>query len=141
MALATASPDGTPSVRMVLLRGFEAAGGFVFFTNYESAKAGDLRANPRAAVVFHWPELHRQVRASGAVERLSTPESEAYWAGRPRDHRLGAWVSTQSCIVPDTAEVELAVEQARGGFGDKLHLATLRGSDRMCAYLIYVRSG
>ena len=71
MALATASPDGTPSVRMVLLRGFEAAGGFVFFTNYESAKAGDLRANPRAAVVFHWPELHRQVRASGAVERLA----------------------------------------------------------------------
>src|SRR5207244_2079961 len=80
-------PDATPSVRIVLLRGFEAAGGFVSFTNYESAKAGALRANPRAAVVFHWPELHRQVRASGAVERLSTPESEAYWAGRPRDHR------------------------------------------------------
>jgi pyridoxamine 5'-phosphate oxidase len=131
MALATASPDGTPSVRMVLLRGFEPDGAFVFFTNYESAKAADLRANPRAALVFNWPELHRQVRVTGPVEVLSQPDSEAYWAGRPRDHRLGAWASPQSRVIGDRAELELAMDQARERFGQDVPLPPFWGGYRV----------
>ena len=98
MALATASPDGRPSARMVLLKGFDARG-FVFFTNYDSRKGAELAANPHAALVFWWPPLERQVRVEGRVERASREEAEAYWRTRPLGARLAASASDQSQVV------------------------------------------
>ena len=95
MSVATATPDGRPSVRMMLLKGADHDG-FVFFTNYESRKARDLADNPRAALVFHWPLLQRQVRVEGAVGRVSVAESAAYFATRARGSKIGAWASKQS---------------------------------------------
>jgi pyridoxamine 5'-phosphate oxidase len=95
MALATADPAGAPSVRMVLLKAADTAG-FVFFTNYESRKAAELAANPRAALCFYWPAIGVQVRVEGEVERVTAAESEAYFASRPRESQLGAWASRQS---------------------------------------------
>jgi pyridoxamine 5'-phosphate oxidase len=95
VALATADATGAPSVRMVLLKAVDAAG-FVFFTNYESRKAGELDVNPRAALCFYWPVIGVQVRVEGGVERVSAAESEAYFATRPRESQLGAWASRQS---------------------------------------------
>jgi len=95
VALATADATGAPSVRMVLLKAVDADG-FVFFTNYESRKAGELAANPRAALSFYWPTIGVQVRVEGGVERVSAAESEAYFATRPRESQLGAWASHQS---------------------------------------------
>jgi pyridoxamine 5'-phosphate oxidase len=105
MTLATATPDGRPSARAVLLKGIDARG-FAFFTNYESRKAHELDANPRAALVLLWIPLQRQVRASGRVERLSEEESDAYFATRPRGSQLGAWASAQSRPLPDRGELE-----------------------------------
>ena len=105
MALATATPDGRPSVRIVLLRGCDERG-FTFFTNYESRKGRELEANPRAALVFHWHELERQVRIEGPVERVSAEESDAYFQSRPAGSRLGAWASRQSEVIPDRAALE-----------------------------------
>lgn len=114
MAAATATPDGRPSVRMVLLRGFDDRG-FVFYTSYESRKAADLAPNPRAALLFHWPVLARQVRVEGRVERVGDEESAAYFASRPRGHQLSAWASHQSAPVADRAALEasLAAVEAR----------------------------
>jgi pyridoxamine 5'-phosphate oxidase len=98
MTVATASADGTPSARMVLLRGFDG-GGFVFFTDYRSEKAAELLANPRAALVLYWAELDRQVRITGSATKVSREESEAYYRTRPRGSRLGAWVSHQSQVI------------------------------------------
>jgi pyridoxamine 5'-phosphate oxidase len=98
MALATATPDGRPSVRMVLLRGVDERG-FTFFTNYESRKAREIEANPRAAFVFFWHELERQVRVEGRIERASAAESDDYFRSRPKGARLGAWASPQSDVV------------------------------------------
>ena len=95
MALATASPAGEPSVRMVLLKGADERG-FAFFTSYESRKGAELAANPRAALLFWWQPLGRQVRVEGAVTRLPEAESEAYFRSRPRGSRLAALVSPQS---------------------------------------------
>ncbi|MGO9876832.1 MAG: pyridoxamine 5'-phosphate oxidase [Acidimicrobiia bacterium] len=95
MTLATARPDGEVSARTVLMRGFDDRG-FAFYTNLESAKSADLTANPRAALVFHWREVERQVRVVGPVSRLADDEAARYWATRPRGHRLGAWASPQS---------------------------------------------
>jgi len=95
MTLATATPDGRPSARVVLLKGFDEQG-FVFYTNYEGRKARELEANTHAALVFYWGELERQVRLEGRVSRLSEEESDAYYASRPRGSRLGAWASEQS---------------------------------------------
>jgi pyridoxamine 5'-phosphate oxidase len=103
--LATASSDGMPSVRTVLLKGFDRRG-LVFYTNYESQKADDLAANPRAAVLFFWKDLERQVRISGAVEHISREESEAYFRSRPLGSQLGATVSPQSRVIPDRAWIE-----------------------------------
>lgn len=103
MTLATASRDGAPSARVVLLKSVEEAG-FVFYTNYESRKSRELFENPRAALVFLWKELERQVRVTGTVERTSREESEAYWNSRPRGSRLGALASRQSSVLP-TREV------------------------------------
>jgi pyridoxamine 5'-phosphate oxidase len=105
MTLATAIPDGRPSARAVLLKGIDQRG-FAFFTNYESRKSRELDANPHAALVLLWIPLHRQVRASGPVERLSAEESDAYFATRPRGSQLGAWASQQSRPLPDRRELE-----------------------------------
>lgn len=99
MVVATASPDGAPSARTVLLKGY-AERGFAFFTNLGSAKAGDLAANPRAALLFPWHPLERQVRVVGDVRELPRSEVEDYFASRPRDSQLGAWASRQSTVIP-----------------------------------------
>jgi pyridoxamine 5'-phosphate oxidase len=104
MTLATVSATGDPAARTVLLRGLDERG-FAFFTNLESDKAHDLTAHARAALVFHWREVERQVRITGPVDRLPEVDAEAYWAARPVGHRLGAWASPQSTVV---AEGELA---------------------------------
>ena len=114
VALATASPDGDPSARMVLLKGVDERG-FVFFTNYGSAKARDLDANPRAALLFHWPPV-RQVRVRGAVKRVSDDESDVYWVGRPRGSQLGAWASSQSEVITDRAHLELRLTDVTARF-------------------------
>ncbi|MEJ7843322.1 MAG: pyridoxamine 5'-phosphate oxidase [Rubrobacter sp.] len=98
MIVATASPDGLPSARVVLLKGFDRRG-FVFYTNYEGRKGRELEENPRAALLFYWGELERQVRIEGTTSRVSGEESDAYYAGRPRGSRLGALASEQSRVV------------------------------------------
>jgi pyridoxamine 5'-phosphate oxidase len=98
MTLATATPDGLPSARMVLLRGFDQCG-FAFFTNYHSRKARELTANPSAALVLYWAELDRQVRVEGRVERVSPEESDGYFQTRARGSQLGAWASPQSEVI------------------------------------------
>ncbi len=105
MTLATATPDGRPSARMVLLRGADERG-FSFFTNYESRKARELEANPFAALVFFWHELERQVRIEGRVERVSGDESDRYFHSRPKGARIGAWASPQSQVVASREVLE-----------------------------------
>ena len=105
MTLATASREGVPSLRAVLLKGFDQRG-FVFYTNFESRKAEELFANPRAASCFHWKSLQRQVRVEGAVSVVSDDEADAYFASRPRDSQIGAWASDQSRPVADRNELE-----------------------------------
>jgi pyridoxamine 5'-phosphate oxidase len=99
VALATVAADGAPSVRMVLLKGFDDLG-FRFFTNYESRKGAELAGDPRAALCFYWPWIDEQVRVEGAVERLPDEESDRYFATRPRGSQLGAWASRQSQPLP-----------------------------------------
>jgi pyridoxamine 5'-phosphate oxidase len=94
-SIATATPDGAPSSRMVLLKGFDERG-FVFYTNYESRKSGELAVNQKAALLFFWSELHRQVRIEGTISKVSREESERYFHSRPRGSQLGAWASHQS---------------------------------------------
>ena len=105
MTLATASPDGLPAARTVLLKGLDE-GSFVFYSNYESAKGSDLAANPRAELLFFWPELERQVRVSGTVERVDRDESERYFRSRPPGSQISAAISPQSRVVPDRAYLE-----------------------------------
>jgi pyridoxamine 5'-phosphate oxidase len=118
MVLATATSAGRPSARTVLLKQIEA-GSFVFFTNYESRKGRELAQNPRAALLFYWDSLGRQVRIEGTVERLPAEESEAYFRTRPLGSRLSAWASRQSDVVPNRAILEervaaLAAEHPNG---------------------------
>ena len=114
-ALATAMPDGRPSVRMVLVKRADERG-FAFHTNLESRKGGELAANPRAALLFHWRELGRQVRIEGAVERVSEAEADEYFRTRPRESRLAAWASPQSRPVADRAELDGLYRQAEARF-------------------------
>jgi len=110
MALATATAHGAPSVRMVLLKGADEHG-FVFFTGYVSRKAGELDANPQAALLFHWDSLGRQVRIEGRVERVAGQESDAYFATRPRGAQLAAAASRQSSVLRDRAELDERVAE------------------------------
>src|SRR2546423_1958894 len=110
MTLATATADGRPSARVVLLKEF-AADGFVFYTNYESQKGLELEANPRAALCFYWPELDRQVRISGSVTRATREESAVYFHTRPVDSRLGAWASRQSAVLASREVLEEKMRQ------------------------------
>jgi len=110
LAVATATSAGEPSVRMVLLKGFDDRG-IVFFTNYSSRKGGELEQNPRAALLFHWPVLGRQVRVEGPVSRVAREESEAYAHSRPRQSQLSALASPQSRPVPDREWLERRVEE------------------------------
>ena len=111
MALATATPDGQPSVRIVLLKGLDERGA-VFFTSYESRKGHELAQNPRAAAVMLWHPLHRQLRIEGPVERLAPEESDAYYLARPEGARISAAASPQSQVVADRAELDRRWEQA-----------------------------
>ncbi len=105
VALATATPDGRPSVRMVLLRGVDERG-FVFFTNYNSRKSSELDANPWAALCFHWHTLEEQIRIEGAIERVPGEEADAYFHSRPRGSQLGAWASNQSAVLASRETLE-----------------------------------
>ena len=118
MTLATASRDGEPAARIVLLKGFDETG-FVFFTNYDSAKARDLERNPRACLLLFWAALERQVRVAGRVSKTSTQESETYFQSRPFESQIGAWASAQSRTLSDRAALEARyaelAEQYAGG--------------------------
>ena len=114
MALATATSDGRPSARMVLLKG-HGPGGFVFYTNAESRKGREIRANPQAALLFHWKSLRRQVRIRGTVEPVTPAEADAYFASRARDSQIGAWASDQSRPM----ESRMALEKRIAEFGLK----------------------
>ncbi|MFT4262406.1 MAG: pyridoxamine 5'-phosphate oxidase [Nocardioides sp.] len=118
MAVATATPDGVPSLRFVLLKGFDAGpdGGFVFYTNQASRKGAELAANPRVALLFPWHPLERQVRVEGTAAPVSRAEVDAYFARRPRGSRLGAWASHQSEVVSGRAELETAYAEAERRF-------------------------
>jgi pyridoxamine 5'-phosphate oxidase len=115
MTVATVGEDGTPDARMVLLKG-HGPDGFRFFTNYGSAKAGEIDADPRGALVVYWREHDRQVRARGPIERLGEADSDAYFASRPRESRLGAWASPQSRPLADRAELDARLAEVRERF-------------------------
>lgn len=117
VALATATPDGAPSLRMVLLKGADERG-LTFFTNYDSRKGAELAANPRAALLAYWPGSGRQVRVEGEVTRLDAAESDAYFATRPAGSRVSAAASPQSAVVADRAELERRVADLRARHGE-----------------------
>jgi pyridoxamine 5'-phosphate oxidase len=118
MALATATGEGKPSVRMVLLKGYDDRG-FVFFTNYEGRKTSELLKNPNAALLFYWSELERQVRIEGSVEKTSRQESEEYFNTRPLESRLGAWASRQSEVIPGRSDLEQKVSDLKERYANR----------------------
>lgn len=118
MTLATASKDGFPSARIVLLKGFNELG-FVFYTNYESQKGRELAENPRATLLFFWSALERQVSISGNVSKVSREESEAYFGTRPFGSRCGAWASNQSQVIPNRDVLDQRLEQLLANYKDK----------------------
>ncbi len=118
MSLATATADGRPSVRIVLLKGRDDRG-FVFYTNQESRKGNELSANPHAALLFYWKALHRQVRVEGKVEHVTPAEADAYFASRHRISRLGAWASQQSRPLPDRALLEARLKEVESRYPDE----------------------
>lgn len=118
MTLATATVDGVPSARVVLLKEFDARG-FVFYTDYRSRKGDELGQNPRAALVFFWKELERQVRITGTVARVTREESEEYFRSRPRGSRIGAWASRQSMVISGRAWLEGEVAKAAATHTDE----------------------
>jgi pyridoxamine 5'-phosphate oxidase len=115
MAVATSTPDGQPSVRMVLLKS-HGPDGFVFFTNYGSRKGEEIAANPNVALLFHWKSLRRQVRIEGKAEHVGAEEADAYFATRSRDSQLGAWASDQSRPLSDRATFEARYEEMKHKF-------------------------
>lgn len=156
MTLATVDEGGRPSARVVLLRGLDERG-LTFFTNRTSRKGRELGANPAAAVVFHWPELRRQVRVEGPVEETSIEDSEAYWRSRPRASRIAAWASPQSQPLAGRVDLEARVTEAEARFaGADVPLPEFWGGyrviagavefwehhdDRLHDRILYVRSG
>jgi len=116
MTLATADKNGIPSARMVLLKGF-GEDGFVFYTNFESQKGVELSENPKAALVFHWKSLKRQVRVSGSVKPVSDEDADIYFASRSRGAQIGAWASDQSRSMSSPLELEKRVAKFTGKFG------------------------
>jgi pyridoxamine 5'-phosphate oxidase len=131
MTLATATEDGAPSARVVLLKGFEQRG-FVFFTDYRSQKGVELSRNPRAALVLYWPELERQVRITGRAGTISREESETYFRTRPRSSRISAWVSHQSQVVESRKALDDRVPELQKKFpGDDVPLPSYWGGFRV----------
>ena len=131
MTLATASKSGVPSARIVLLKGVDDKG-LVFFTDYRSQKGSELERNPEAALVFHWPELERQVRIAGTTTRVGKEESEAYFRTRPRASRLSAWVSHQSQVVRNRQELEARVPEMNAKYpGEDVPLPPYWGGYRL----------
>jgi pyridoxamine 5'-phosphate oxidase len=118
MTLATATPEGRPSARMVLLKSVDERG-FVFYTNYRSRKAQELEANPKAALVFHWEPLERQVRIEGSVSRISAAESDEYFQTRPRESQIGAVASPQSEVIESREVLEERFRQLENDYRDK----------------------
>jgi pyridoxamine 5'-phosphate oxidase len=119
MTVATATPDGVPSARIVLLKSWDARG-FVFYTNYEGQKGRELAANPVAALLFYWAELERQVRIVGSVDRTTAEESDRYFASRPLGSRLGAIVSHQSSVIPGRTHLEERLRALEAEYQDSL---------------------
>lgn len=115
MTLATLGPDGAPDARIVLLKGVDSRG-FTFFTDYRSQKGRDLLSHPRAALVFFWPELERQVRIRGSVVPLAPEESATYYDSRPRGSRIGAWASEQSSVIADRTVLETRVREVEAEY-------------------------
>ncbi len=131
MTVATSTPDGVPSARMMLLKGVDDRG-FVFYSNYESRKGHELSANAHVALVFHWSILERQVRVEGAAARISEEESAAYFASRPRGSRIGAWASPQSAELAGRAELEDRVREFEAKYpGQKVPLPPFWGGYRL----------
>ena len=130
MALATATPDGRPSARIVLLKGFDP-GGFVFFTNYDSRKAGELEGTERAALLFYWPTFERQVRVEGGVARVPAAESDAYFASRPLESRWSAVASPQSRPVAAREVLEASVARVRAELGEGVQRPAFWGGYRV----------
>lgn len=118
MALATSTPDGRPSCRVVLLHGADARG-FVFYTNYHGRKARELQANPHAAVCFYWPWTDEQVRIEGTVTQVSDDESDAYFASRPRGKQIGAWASRQSEVLSSRDELVARVREVEASYAGR----------------------
>jgi pyridoxamine 5'-phosphate oxidase len=130
MALATATPGGQPSCRVVLLRGI-SSGGFTFYTNYLSRKGEELQHNPHASLLFFWPQLERQIRIEGRVEQVTEAESDAYFATRPRGSQLGAWVSPQSQAIPDRAELDRRLQEFSQRFPEEVERPAHWGGYRL----------
>ena len=130
MTLATATPDGIPSARIVLLKDVDPTG-FVFFTNYDSRKGGELEANPRAALLFYWAQLTRQIRIEGDVRRVSVAESDAYFQSRTRASRVSAWASRQSAVIPSREALEARVAELEARHGADIPLPPFWGGYRL----------
>jgi len=118
MTLATVSPDGTPSARIVLLKGYDESG-FVFYTNYRSHKAADMEANNKVALLFFWKELERQVRIEGIIEKVEAAQSDEYFNSRPEGSKIGAWASPQSTVIASREVIEENVTELEKSFAGK----------------------
>jgi pyridoxamine 5'-phosphate oxidase len=140
MTLATADRDGRPSARVVLLKGLDERG-LAFYTNYDSRKGQELAENPRAALVFYWPGLDRQVRVEGAVEKTSREESAAYFLSRPLGSRVGAWASPQSRPIGEREELERRVREAGERFGEAVPLPDNWGGYRVRPEMVELWQG
>jgi pyridoxamine 5'-phosphate oxidase len=130
MALATATPDGRPSVRIVLLKGIDDDG-IRFFTNYDSRKGRELDANPRAAATLYWQPLYRAARLEGPVERLTPEESDAYFASRPRGAQIGAWASAQGSVLRSREELDERVAEIEARYPDEVPRPEFWGGYRL----------
>ncbi|MBK8335432.1 MAG: pyridoxamine 5'-phosphate oxidase [Sterolibacteriaceae bacterium] len=135
MTLATATADGVPSARIVLLRTADETG-FTFFTNYDSRKGTELAANRRASLLFYWAALERQVRVEGVVERIAAAESDAYFASRPYDSRIGAWASPQSAIIDDRKVLEKRVADVSRTYPEQVPRPPHWGGYRLAATVL-----